>query len=132
MKTVKLCWATKRSNQAIEVYATAKLTPVASSVAGQPTPAEMASASVSACRSPAAVSAGTDRKNDNRVTATRSSPRSRPADIVAPDRDTPGTSARHWVRPMTRVSFQVTSSSCQSRRSSSYFSRLSVHWSARS
>jgi len=113
MKIVKLCRETYRSSHAMDAYATAKLTAVASSVAGQPTPAEMASASVTACSSPAAVSAGTERKNDSRVTATRSSPRSRPADIVAPDRETPGTSARHWVSPMISVSFQVTSSSCR-------------------
>jgi len=113
MKTPKLCRETYRSSQAIDAYATAKLTAVASSVAGQPTPEDTAPASVTACSSPAAVSAGTDRKNESRVTATRSRPRSSPADIVAPDRDTPGTSARHWARPMTRVSRQVTSSSCR-------------------
>ena len=69
----------------------------------------MSSAAVYACRMPAAVSAGTESMNDSRVTATRSNPRSRPAVIVAPDRDTPGNSARHWARPMISVSRQVIS-----------------------
>ena len=56
-------------------------------------------------------SAGMDRKNDSLVTVTRSKSRSRPADMVAPERDTPGISARHCTTPMIRVSFQVTSSS---------------------
>ncbi len=43
-----------------------------------------------AWRIPAAVSAGTARKKDIRVTVTRSSPRKSPATIVAPDRETPG------------------------------------------
>ena len=33
--------------------------------------------------------------------------------IVAPDRDTPGTSARHWARPTMTLSFHV---SCSTRR----------------
>ena len=41
---------------------------------------------------PAPVRAGIDRKNDIRVAATRSRPANRPAEIVAPDRETPGTS----------------------------------------
>ena len=52
----------------------------------------------------AAPSAGMARKKDSRVTATRSIPRSRPADIVAPERETPGISARHCTRPMMSVS----------------------------
>ena len=45
---------------------------------------------------PAASSAGIERKNDSRVAVTRSRPRKRPAEIVAPDRETPGISATHW------------------------------------
>src|SRR5664280_2048015 len=53
--------------------------------------------------SPAAVSAGIARKNDSRVASTRSMPRSSPALMVAPDRDTPGTSAAHGQRGLAPV-----------------------------
>ena len=52
---------------------------------------------MTASSAPAAVSAGMPRKNDSRVAVTRSMSRSRPAEIVAPDRETPGISAKHWA-----------------------------------
>ena len=72
----------------------------------------MSSYSVTACRIAPPVSAGIERKNESLVTVTRSRSRSRPADIVAPERETPGIRARHWVMPMISVSRCVTSSSC--------------------
>ncbi len=86
---------------------------MASRVALRPTPPAISSYFVATWSRVAAPSAGIDRKNDRRVTVTRSSPRSRPADIVAPERDTPGISARHWVMPMMIVSLRVTSASCR-------------------
>ena len=62
-------------------------------------------------KSPAAVSAGIDRKNDIRVAATRSSPAKSPAEIVAPERETPGTSETHWTTPMKMASRMVMSRS---------------------
>ena len=50
--------------------------------------------------------AGIARKNDSRVAVTRSRPRSRPAVIVAPDRETPGMRAKHCTSPMTSASAQ--------------------------
>ena len=50
-------------------------------------------------------------KNDSSVAVTRSRPRSRPAEMVAPERDTPGISEKHWTRPMTRPSRTVRSCS---------------------
>ena len=95
--------------------ATTKLTRVATIVGPHPTPLEMLLNSVIPSRIAAPVSAGIARKNDSRVTATRSISRRRPADIVAPDRETPGISATHWTMPMIRVSSQVTSDSCRRR-----------------
>ena len=46
-------------------------------------------------------------RNASRVAVTRSRPRIRPTEIVAPDRDTPGINARHWAPPMIRESSQV-------------------------
>ena len=64
---------------------------------------------------PAPVRAGMARKNDSRVAATRVAPWNRPAEIVAPERDTPGTSATHWNRPMTSTCRRVSSSSVYCR-----------------
>ena len=88
-----------------------KLTAVPTAVAAQPTVVAISSRTVTASRVPAAVSAGMPRKNDSRVAVTRSMPRSRPAEIVAPDRDTPGTRAKHWTSPMMRPSKSRTSRS---------------------
>ncbi|MCY1393120.1 hypothetical protein D9M71_80070 [compost metagenome] len=35
--------------------------------------------------------------------------------MVAPDREVPGISARHWAQPTLRASFQVMSSTCSAR-----------------
>ena len=47
-------------------------------------------------------------KNDNRVAVTLSSPSSRPAEMVAPERETPGMSEKHCIRPMIRPSRMLT------------------------
>ena len=52
-------------------------------------------------------------RKPNRAASSRFCPRNRPALIVAPDRDTPGTSARHWARPTITLSRQV---SCSTSR----------------
>ena len=44
------------------------------------------------------------RKKAIRVAATRSRLSSRPAEMVAPEREMPGTSATHWTNPMMRAS----------------------------
>src|SRR3954453_17471840 len=88
---------------------TTKLTSVATMVGSHPTPplsAEMLSNSVTDCSTVAPSRAGDDGKNDSLVTETRSRARSRPADMVAPERETPGISHRHCTVPMIRVSFQ--------------------------
>ena len=56
---------------------------------------------------PEARTAGTASRKPNRAASGRSSPSSRPALMVAPDRDTPGTSARHCAEPTIRASRQV-------------------------
>ena len=50
-------------------------------------------------------------RKETLVAATRSRPRNRPAEIVAPDREMPGISARHWTRPITRASTKLSFSS---------------------
>src|SRR5687767_7395451 len=114
MKMLYECLAMNFSSQDTANQPTMKLTTVAVMVAGQPTPplaVEMLSYSLTVCSTDAASRAGMDRKNDSFVTVTRSRSRSRPADMVAPERDTPGIRDRHCTMPMMRVSFQVTSSS---------------------
>ena len=67
-------------------------------------------------------------KNDSSVAVTRLMPRIRPAEIVAPERDTPGISEKHCTRPMTRPSLTVIS--CSPRwmpRFSSTSCRCSAH-----
>ena len=54
----------------------------------------------SARRARRANSAGIDRKKLSRVAVTRSRPRKRPAEIVAPDRETPGISANACTTPI--------------------------------
>src|ERR1700754_1648371 len=113
MKMLYECRDTNFSSQFTEKYATTKLTSVATSVFAQPTPDEMLPASWKPRNTDTPSKAGIDRKNDSFVTVTRSKSRNRPADIVAPDRDTPGISAKHCATPITRESFQVTSSVCR-------------------
>ena len=60
---------------------------------------------------PAAVRAGIAMKNDSSVAVTRLMPRISPAEIVAPERETPGMSEKHCTRPMTRPSLTVISCS---------------------
>ena len=60
------------------------------------------------------MSAGIDRKKLSRVAATRSRPRTSPAEMVAPERETPGISARHCTAPMTSASRSVSSFSPRS------------------
>lgn len=43
-------------------------------------------------------------RNANRVAAARSKPRKRPIEMVAPERETPGTSAAAWARPISSAS----------------------------
>ena len=69
------------------------------------------------------------RKNDSRVAVTRSRPRSRPALIVAPDRDTPGINEKHWATPMIRMSVQdrsVSWRSCFARASATTITTLQM------
>ena len=49
-------------------------------------------------------------RKPNRAAASRFWPRNRPALMVAPDRDTPGISARHWAAPMMTLSLHVSCS----------------------
>src|SRR3990170_3818462 len=110
MKMLYECRAMNFSSHDTANQPTTKLTRVATIVGSHPTPplsAEMLSYSVTVCSTLAASSAGMDRKNDSLVTVTRSRSRNRPADMVAPERDTPGISDRHCTVPMIRVSFQV-------------------------
>ena len=58
-------------------------------------------------KTPAAVSAGMAMKKDSSVALTRLIPRMRPAEIVAPERETPGMSEKHWTSPMTSPSLSV-------------------------
>ena len=44
-------------------------------------------------------------KNENSAAARRSTPISTPPTMVAPERETPGTMARHWNIPMPRARF---------------------------
>ena len=46
-------------------------------------------------------------KKLKRVATSRSRPRNRPPEMVPPERETPGMSAKHWHRPMTMASFMV-------------------------
>ena len=78
-------------------------------------------------KTPAAVSAGIAMKNDSSVAVTRSMPRISPAEIVAPERETPGMSEKHWTRPMTSPSLTVIASS---PRCTPCFSRTSWRRSA--
>ena len=63
--------------------------------------------------SPDANTAGIASRKPKRAASSRSRPRNRPALIVAPDRDTPGTSARHWARPTVTASGQRSCSACR-------------------
>ncbi len=55
--------------------------------------------------------AGTARKNENSVAASRDRPSSRPPMIVAPERETPGNRIDStWMQPMPSASFQGMSS----------------------
>ena len=47
-------------------------------------------------------------KKLNSVAVTRSMPRSSPAEMVAPERETPGMSEKHCIRPIRRPSRRVT------------------------
>ena len=62
---------------------------------------------------PEASTAGMASRKPKRAASSRFMPRNRPALIVAPERDTPGTSARHCARPTMTLSFQV---SCSTSR----------------
>ncbi|MNP64319.1 hypothetical protein D3C76_1598050 [compost metagenome] len=44
------------------------------------------------------------------MAALRDRPNNRPPMMVAPEREVPGTSARHWAQPTLRACFQVMSS----------------------
>src|SRR3712207_1537145 len=103
--------ATYLSSHAIDAYATAKLTTVPTAVGTQPTVLDTAPAAVTPSNTPAATSAGMPRKNDSRVAVTRSMPSARPALMVAPERDTPGISAKHCRPPMIAASLRVRSPS---------------------
>src|SRR6185436_16416828 len=59
-------------------------------------------ASIRSCTKAAAM-VGMARKNENSAAVVRSSPMTRPPTIVPPDRDTPGTSASAWQKPMPRA-----------------------------
>ena len=67
------------------------------------------------------------RKNDSRVAVTRVAPSRRPAEIVAPDRETPGMSATHWTAPIVSTCRSVRSSSssfCRGLRSAHHITAL--------
>ena len=51
----------------------------------------------------AAIMVGIARKNENSAAAARSRPTTMPPTIVAPDRETPGTSASTWHAPIARA-----------------------------
>ena len=53
---------------------------------------------------------GMARKNVNSVAAVREQPVSMPPMMVAPERDVPGTMARHWKKPIFSAVFQSMSS----------------------
>ena len=72
---------------------------------------------------PAAISAGIDMKKLSLVAVTRSRPRNSPTEIVAPERETPGTSATAWARPIRMASVRPRSRSarsCVATRSASH------------
>ena len=110
-----LCRTRNRSNQATAAKPTTKAITVATSSCGpvalipsRPGGRRRA-ARTGRRRTPPGWPAGTRTGRPARG----SSPRNRPALMVAPDRDTPGTSARHWARPTTTASRQV---SCSTSR----------------
>lgn len=111
----KVLLATNFSSHAIETYPTISDTAPASSVLPQPTPSAMCRYCVTVCSAPAATSAGIPKKKLSLVAATLSNPRNRPAEIVAPERLTPGMSAKHCIMPIANVSFQVVCSSVRGR-----------------
>jgi hypothetical protein len=106
--TAMECRVTNRSSQAIEAYPTTKLTTVPTRVAPQPTVDAMSLRALIASSPPAAASAGMPRKNASRVAVSRFRSRSRPAEMVAPDRDTPGIRANTWATPMKTPSRTLT------------------------
>ena len=56
-------------------------------------------------------------KKLNSLAATREQPQSRPPMIVEPEREVPGTMARHWKQPILKaVSRSSSSTSCTRRR----------------
>ena len=63
--------------------------------------------------SPEANTAGMASRKPNLAESARSRPRNSPALMVAPERDTPGTSARHCARPTMSPSRQVSCSACR-------------------
>src|SRR5215208_370820 len=56
------------------------------------------------CRPPAPAMIGTLIRNENLAASSRLSPRKRPSVIVAPERETPGTSAAAWASPIPTAS----------------------------
>ena len=52
---------------------------------------------------------GSDMINANRTENSREKPRNRPVHIVVPERDRPGSTAKHWPMPTINASSQVAS-----------------------
>ena len=90
------------SSQAMAAYATTKVTSVPTIVGPTPMPLPCRFLELEESRR------GQRRDREEEAepggAASRSKPSSRPAEMVAPERETPGTSAMHWAKPtMSRV-----------------------------
>src|SRR5678816_4131186 len=105
-KPISWCEPSQRRNQAIDAYPTTVATPVPTASAGMASLPSAANA-LRASRMPAPAIAGIDSRNENRAASLRVNPSSSAMQIVAPDRDTPGTSAMVCARPISSASLSV-------------------------
>jgi hypothetical protein len=71
---------------------------------------------INTANAPAAVTAGTDSKNENRAAASRVRPSASPADMVIPLREVPGTRASACAKPMSKPSRRSICATLRRRR----------------
>jgi hypothetical protein len=84
---------------------TALLTPSAAGLVDRARPRQSQDdRRLTAWKIPLSTTAGIESRNENLAAVGRSRPRNRPAEIVAPDLDTPGTSASVCAEPITTAS----------------------------
>src|SRR3954454_24382724 len=118
------CDVRNRNRRAMEAYPTTNAITVAISVA--PAPGPLPSVAWRNSSRPLRMTAGIESRNEERAADVRSRPRKRPPVIVAPERETPGTSAQACAKPI-RIPSRIVSDSMPRLR----FETCSAHRSTR-